>query len=280
MQRSQSRASRQTFTLIELLVVVAIIAILASMLLPALTEARAKARKASCVNQLKQMSLSLMQYGDDMQDYLPGRSIPYPREYTWYVHYARTQYTGPIALGVLVTSGYISKADGGKLFYCPGRSQGQRLTAPFAGGGAGAWSAFPSGWQESSYVCATADYNKTGAGDMQNAHLGKWHRFGTASAAKPLVFDYNMLSTDPATGYSTWAPWGASRHHHGTGYNIGKFDGSVAWHLDPGSYMESTFDSYAIMPWRYDLANMPYYLMIRVLGWTDAEYRQACPSPY
>jgi prepilin-type N-terminal cleavage/methylation domain-containing protein len=64
--RVSARKRRSAFTLIELLVVIAIIAILAAILFPVFAQAREKARQTSCLSNLKQMSLAIMQY---MQDY-------------------------------------------------------------------------------------------------------------------------------------------------------------------------------------------------------------------
>jgi prepilin-type N-terminal cleavage/methylation domain-containing protein/prepilin-type processing-associated H-X9-DG protein len=66
----------QGFTLIELLIVIAIISILASILFPVFARARENARRASCMNNLKQIGLGIIQYTQDYDEQMPASETP------------------------------------------------------------------------------------------------------------------------------------------------------------------------------------------------------------
>jgi len=120
------RRRRAAFTLIELLVVIAIIAILAAMLLPALAQAKERAKAIQCVNNAKQMGLATMLYAGDNNECYPyginsKNNASWADPSAWYIQ-------------LLPYLGSSTNSGGSKVYACPSDREGAQQTYPLAPG--------------------------------------------------------------------------------------------------------------------------------------------------
>jgi prepilin-type N-terminal cleavage/methylation domain-containing protein len=207
------------FTLIELLVVLAIIAVLASLLLPALAGGKERAKRAACKNNLRQLIIATHLYATDQQEKLPNGICDGDFDY-------------PPLVSTNTWTNFVSSAGSHKIIGCPG------LPKPFVPGG---YSMPPYG-----YVLG---YNYLGGHDVANWGLASnvnWTSPQKISESSLLVLFTDLNVWSP--GNNTVAPHGkngpiyqqgdatnpdsggiASQLIGAVGGNVGALDGSVIW---------------------------------------------------
>jgi prepilin-type N-terminal cleavage/methylation domain-containing protein/prepilin-type processing-associated H-X9-DG protein len=157
------------FTLIELLVVIAIIAILAALLLPALSAAKERAKRASCMSNLRQIGLGVAAYATQNDDYAPQESWnnapPSGTGNPWQTYEAcrmilppptKAITQGPYGFGLL----YFSKIiDNPKVFYCPSVDPDNTTDGYNTFSSAFGWPSIPADYPSGANQYVRCDYN-------------------------------------------------------------------------------------------------------------------------
>jgi len=215
--KAVARSKAKGFTLIELLVVIAIIAILASILFPVFSRARAKARQTSCLSNVKQLNLALTMYAQDYDGQFPAATTTYtpspPND---------TAADGMYAFSVVVLP-YMKNRD---ILICPDNKQ-----ACYAGDGCGQ----RRGYAMTRYTSFVGSAGEPPTTDMDaypapssTVVLSEKGLYGGVHCADASI-ESLWMAGGPDDAAHWYKPNGQVEPRHNGGLNMGFADGHAKW---------------------------------------------------
>jgi len=209
MKHSTPRPHRG-FTLIELLVVIAIIALLAAILFPVFARARENARRSSCSSNLRQIVLSIKQYGQDYDSRFPPASM--------------SETEAPFGWADAVQP-YVKNV---QLYQCPSDSLKSNGGNPNAGGYTDYWMNLAVGAQTEAALLKPSSTVVNGDGSGANTTTARYRGNGADLGWSGLGPDDDAFLPVPVAGLA-FIPNGSARRHL-DGANFSFADGHVKWY--------------------------------------------------